>query len=208
VEGTKNETLGEGDLAQMYQPMSQVENKGRRKLEFVVRSAIPPLEQLNAVRETLRRVEPDAGLEVSTLYSSIGFAILPSEIGAVLMGAIGLLGLVLASVGLYGIMAYSIARRTQEIGIRMALGATRGAISRMVLGDAARLVFTGSAIGLVIAVFVTKPLSMFLVQGLKPGDPLGFIVVVGVLAATGLAASWGPLRRALSIDPASSLRYE
>ncbi|HEY6344233.1 MAG TPA: ABC transporter permease [Bryobacteraceae bacterium] len=208
VEGTKNETLGEGDLPQMYQPISQIENGDRRKLEFVVRSAIPPLEQLGAVRETLRRVEPNAGLEVSTLYSSIGFAILPSQVGAVLMGAIGLLGLVLASVGLYGIMAYSIARRTQEIGIRMALGAGRSAISKMVLGDAARLVLTGSAIGLAIAWFATQPLARFLVPGLKPGDPLGFVVVIAVLAATGLVASWGPLRRALSIDPASSLRYE
>jgi putative ABC transport system permease protein len=208
VEGTKNETLGEGDLAQMYQPMAQIEINDRRKLELVIRSAIPPLEQLNAVRETLRRVEPNAGLEVSTLYSSIGFAILPSQVGAVLMGAIGLLGLVLASVGLYGIMAYSVARRTKEIGIRMALGATHGAISRMVLGDAARLVFTGSAIGLAIAVFVTRPLAMFLVEGLKPSDPLGFIVVVLVLAVTGVAATWGPLRRALAINPASSLRYE
>ena len=188
--------------------MAQIENGDRRKLEFVVRSAIPPLEQLNAVRETLRRVEPGAGLEVSTLYSSIGFAILPSQIGAVLMGAIGLLGLALASVGLYGTMAYSIARRTHEIGVRMALGADHPAISRMVLGEAARLVLTGSTIGLAIALFVTRPLATFLVPGLKPGDPLTFIAVVAVLAVTGLVASWGPLRRALSIDPASALRYE
>jgi ABC-type antimicrobial peptide transport system permease subunit len=208
VEGTKNQTIGEGDLAQVYEPMAQIENDGRRKLEFVVRSAIPPLEQLNAVRETLRRVEPNAGLEVSTLYSSIGFAILPSQIGAVLMGAIGLLGLVLASVGLYGIMAYSIARRTQEIGIRMALGASRGTISTMVLSDAFRLVLTGSVVGLAGALLVTKPLAIFLVPGLKPSDPLSFAVVIAILAVTGLAASSGPLRRALSIDPASSLRYE
>jgi predicted permease len=209
VEGTKNLTIGEGDLPQVYAPMAQIQNSDeRRKLEFVVRSAIPPLEQLSAVREALRRVEPGAGLEVSTLYSSIGFAILPSQIGAVLMGAIGLLGLALASVGLYGTMAYSIARRTHEIGIRMALGADHPAISRMVLGEAARLVLTGSAIGLAIAFFVTRPLATFLVPGLKPGDPLTFISVVAVLAVTGLVATWGPLRRALSIDPASSLRYE
>jgi ABC-type antimicrobial peptide transport system permease subunit len=69
-------------------------------------------------------------------------------------------------------------------------------------------VLTGSAIGLAIALFVTRPLATFLVPGLKPGDPLTFIAVVAVLAVTGLVASWGPLRRALSIDPASSLRYE
>jgi ABC-type antimicrobial peptide transport system permease subunit len=76
------------------------------------------------------------------------------------------------------------------------------------LGDAARLVGAGSSIGLAIAVFATRPLAMFLVPGLKPGDPLGFAVVIAVLAATRLVASWGPRRPALSIDPASSLRYE
>ncbi len=125
-----------------------------------------------------------------------------------MMGSVGLLGLLLAAVGLYGTMAYAVARRTHEIGVRMAMGATRRDIARMILFDAARLVIAGSAVGLLIAIFVTRPLAMFLVPGLEPTDPMSFMIVLVVLAATGTIASWGPVRRALAIDPLRSLRYE
>jgi ABC-type antimicrobial peptide transport system permease subunit len=105
-------------------------------------------------------------------------------------------------------MVYMVARRTPEIGVRMAIGAARGDISRMVLTDAARLLAMGTAIGLFVAVFVTRPLAMFLVPGLTPSDPVTFAAVVLVLAATGLASAWGPVRRAAAIDPMRCLRYE
>jgi ABC-type antimicrobial peptide transport system permease subunit len=105
-------------------------------------------------------------------------------------------------------MVYSVARRTQEIGIRIALGATRGDISRMILLDSGKLLLIGSAIGLVIAVLVTRPLAMFLMPGLSASDPLTFVLVLAVLTLTGLIANWGPLRRALAVDSATSLRYE
>ena len=124
------------------------------------------------------------------------------------MGSAGLLGLILATIGLYGIMIHSVSRRTHEIGIRVALGATRADISRMILLDSGRLVLTGSAIGLGIAVFVTRPLAMFLVPGLGASDPLTFFLVLSVVAGTALIAIWGPLRRALAVDPIASLRYE
>ncbi len=207
VEGTKNVTIGEGDQPQFFLPLSQVAND-RPHFQFVLRSATPPAFQLDAVRQALRRVEPAAGLEVATLYSSIGLAFFPSQAGAVLMGSIGVLGLLLASIGLYGTLVYTVTRRTHEIGIRMAVGATRGNICRMILLDSGRLLVLGSAVGLAIAFFVTKPLAMFLVPGLRPADPITFVAVAAILAATGLAASWGPVRRALAIDPASCLRYE
>ncbi len=210
VEGTKNVTIGEGDLPQLFQPFSQVSqtNNDQPHFQFVLRSALPPASQLDAVRQALRRVEPDVGLEVATMYSSIGLATLPSQVGAVLMGSIGVLGLLLASIGLYGTLVYTVTRRTHEIGIRMALGATRSNVCRMILFDSARLIALGSAVGLAIAFFVTKPLAMFLVPGLAPADPTSFLAVTAMLAVTGLAASWGPARRALAIDPASCLRYE
>jgi len=207
VEGTKNVTIGEGDQPQLFLPLSQV-NNDQPHIQFVLRSAMPPLSQLDAVRQVLRRAEPAAGQEVTTLYSSIGLAIFPSQVGAVLMGSIGVLGLVLASVGLYGTLVYTVTRRTQEIGIRMALGATRANVCRMVLLDAGRLIAIGSAMGLAIAFYVTKPLAMFLVPGLKPADPVSFLAVAAILGVTGLAASWGPARRAVAIDPASCLRFE
>lgn len=207
VGGTKTMTIGEEQRPQLYEPFSQVETD-RMRVQFVARTATPPATQLSAMKRALRDVEPNAGIEVETLYSSIGMAFLPSQIGAALLGSVGLLGLLLAGVGLYGTMLYSVARRTREIGVRMAIGATRGDIMRMVLKESARLIVIGSAFGLFTAIFVTKPLAMFLVPGLRTSDPLSLMAVVVVLGATGLVASWGPVRRALRIDPMTSLRYE
>ncbi|MGH9661138.1 MAG: FtsX-like permease family protein, partial [Bryobacteraceae bacterium] len=103
---------------------------------------------------------------------------------------------------------YSVARRTREIGVRMALGASRGAISRMILADSLRLTAAGSAIGLFITLFVTRPLAMFLVPGLTPSDPVSFVAVLAVVSTTALAATWGPARRSTRVDPMASLRCE
>jgi hypothetical protein len=207
VAATKNLSIGEEEKPQLYQPLAEIDNH-RPRIQFVVRSAIPPPWQLTPVRQALRRIEPGAGIQVNTMYSSIGLAFLPSQIGAALMGGVGVLGLLLAAVGLYGVMAYSVARRTREIGIRMAVGASRAGISRIVLLESARLVLMGVAPGLLIALFVTRPLAIFLVPGLSPSDPTTFTLVVLVLAATAAVASLGPLRRAVTIDPAACLRYE
>lgn len=207
VEGTKNITLGEGDQPQLYEDLARIDND-RTRLQFVLRSATPPSAQIQAVHDALRRVDANAGLEVQTLFSSIGLAFLPSQVGAVLLGGVGLLGLVLATIGLYGVMVYSVTRRTREIGVRIAVGANRSHIARMILGDAAKLIGVGSLIGLTAALFVTKPLAFFLVPGLRPTDPVTYATVVMILAATGLVAAWGPVRRAAAVDPMSSLRYE
>jgi predicted permease len=207
VRGTKNMTIGEDARAQLYEPLAQIKND-RSGIQFVIRSATPPAAQLTAVRQALRLTEPAAGLEVETMFSAIGFAFLPSQVGAVLMGSIGLLGLLLAIIGLYGVLAYSVARRTREIGIRMAIGASPGDVSVMVLREFARLLITGIGIGLAIALFVTRPLSMFFVPGLSASDPASFAAVLAVLGLTGLLAALGPVRRALRIDPLQCLRYE
>jgi len=207
VGNTKNMTIGEDDEAQLYEDLSQVKND-RTRIQFVLRSAIPPREQLRAVHDALRHIDPNAGLEVATLYSSIGLAFLPSQVGAALLGGLGVLGLLLAAIGLYGVMVYSVGRRTREIGVRLALGADRRDIARMVLASAARLIFAGSIGGLAGTLFLVKPLAIFLVPGLRPNDPATFAAVVLLLAGTGLFAAWGPARRAARIDPMQSLRYE
>jgi ABC-type antimicrobial peptide transport system permease subunit len=124
------------------------------------------------------------------------------------MGGIGLLGLLLAAIGLYGVLAYSVTRRTREIGIRIAVGASVREISRMIVLEASRLLAVGSMAGLAIALVVTRPLAVFLVPGLSPSEPTSFVGVMVVLAGTGLVASLGPLRRAIAIDPMRCLRYE
>jgi putative ABC transport system permease protein len=205
--GTKNMTIGEDARAQLYEPLTQIKS-GRSQIQFVTRSATPPAAQLTAVRQALRQVEPAAGLEVETMFSAIGFAFLPSQVGAALMGSIGILGLLLAIIGLYGVLAYSVARRTREIGIRMAIGASPGDVSAMVLREFARLLVTGIGIGLATALLVTRPLSMFFVPGLSASDPASFAAVIAVLGLTGLLAAFGPVRRALHVDPLQCLRYE
>ncbi|MGH9720260.1 MAG: ADOP family duplicated permease [Bryobacteraceae bacterium] len=207
VKGTKNLSIGEDDQPQLYQPLAQI-NSDRTRIQFVLRSFTAPAQQLAPVREALRRIEPNAGIEVATLYSSIGLAFLPSQVGAALMGTIGVLGLLLAAIGLHGVMAYSVARRTRELGVRIAVGATSGKISRMVIGESARLLLLGSAIGVGVALLVTRPLAMFFVPGLSPADPASFSAVLIVLLGTGLAATLGPVRRAVAVDPVTSLRYE
>ena len=207
VRGTKNMTIGEDARAQLYEPLAQIEND-RPRIQFVTRSATPPAAQLTAVRQALRRAEPAAGLEVETMFSAIGFAFLPSQVGAVLMGSIGALALLLAIVGLYGVLAYSVARRTREIGIRIAIGASAGDVMGMMVREFARLLVTGIGIGLVLALFVTRPLSMFFVPGLSASDPATYAAVIAVLGVTGMLAAVGPVRRALGVDPLECLRYE
>lgn len=207
VGGTKNITIGEEPRAQLYQALDEVPND-RTRVQFVMRSSIPPASQIAAVRAALRRIEPRAAAEVSTLYASIGLAFLPSQVGAALLGSIGLLALLLAAVGLSGVCAYSVTQRTREIGLRMAIGATRAQISRLIVVDALKPIVYGSAAGVLIALFVTKPLAMFFVHGLSPADPVSYLAVLATLAAVGLLATLGPLRRALRVDPVSSLRYE
>jgi ABC-type antimicrobial peptide transport system permease subunit len=101
-----------------------------------------------------------------------------------------------------------VARRNREIGIRLAIGASVGHVSKIVLGEFVRLLAAGIAIGLAVALFVTRPLAIFFVPGLKASDPPSFAVVIAVLAGTGVLAAIGPLRRALRVDPLRCLRYE
>jgi ABC-type antimicrobial peptide transport system permease subunit len=122
-------------------------------------------------------------------------------------GFFGGLALLLAAVGLYGVVAYGMARRSREIGIRIALGARRGKVLRMMLGDALVLVVAGLAIGIPAALFAARTVSKVLF-GVKPADPLTFVATAIALLAVGLAAALVPARRAASIQPVQVLRQD
>ena len=207
VAGTKNMTAGEDPAPQVFESLWQ-EGLPRTSIQFVIRTSLPAATQLRALRDAVRSVEPTAGLDVATMASSIGIAFLPSQVGALLMGATGTLGLLLAAIGLYGVLAFNVARRTREIGIRMAIGASRSTVSRLILNDALLMVGIGLLAGLALALLVTRPLAMFLVSGLRTWDPLSFTAAAVFLALAAFAATLVPLRRALAVDPARCLRYE
>jgi ABC-type antimicrobial peptide transport system permease subunit len=139
---------------------------------------------------------------------AMGLALLPSRVGAGLLGIMGALGLALTAIGLYGLMAYSVARRVREIGLRIALGAEPGRIRQLVFGEGAWLMAVGLGIGLAASYFLTRPLAQFLVEGLSPSDPLTYALVTILLILAGWLACAVPAHRALRIHPMEALRYE
>jgi ABC-type antimicrobial peptide transport system permease subunit len=140
------------------------------------------------------------------MNQAMGFALLPSRAGGGLLGVIGALGLTLASIGLYGVLAYSVSRRFREIGLRVALGAQRSDVLRLVLGEGAWILGVGVTIGILVSLR-PEPLAMFLVAGLSPSDPLTYLFVGAVMLTVGCAASLRPALRALKADPAVTLRW-
>jgi predicted permease len=175
---------------------------------ILVRSQLPERALLAAVYGELSRLGPSAAVWApETLGRNIDDSIFRERLLATLAGFFGGLALLLAAVGLYGVVAYGTARRAGEIGVRIALGAPNGQVLWMVLRDALTLVSLGLAIGLPAALAAARAVSSLLFD-IQPEDPLTFVTTAGVLAAIGLAAAWMPARRAAGMDPMQALRHE
>jgi predicted permease len=209
AKNSKYWTLGESNVMALYTPyMQQLPAGFHVNLHFLIRAAGPPAPLRRSVDETLAKLDSSAAIETKPMRDALLFAFLPSRAGAALLGGIGVLGLLLATVGLYGVLVYTVARRIREIGIRVALGATPPTILKMIFRDSFALVATGMIIGLAVAAIATRPLSTFLVPDLSATDPTAFISVIAVLLTAALAATIGPALRALRVDPMIALRYE
>jgi ABC-type antimicrobial peptide transport system permease subunit len=124
-----------------------------------------------------------------------------------LLGLFAFVGVLLAAIGIYGVISFMVTQRTQEIGVRMALGATRADVLKLITGSGARLVAIGAAAGLLASLLIAR-LMASLLFGIGPADPLTFMAVVLFLAAVALVATWIPARSAAQVDPLVALRYE
>jgi len=177
-------------------------------VSLVLRTTGDPLGVVPAVRREIAAVDPDLPLfNIKAMDKVISESILGIAYVAVMMGVLGIIALVLASVGVYGVMSYAVTERTNEIGIRMAMGATANDIRRLVLGKGTLLTMIGMGIGLPIAFALATALSSLLF-GVRAADPVAFIGLPVILAGVATFASYLPARRALRVDPIVALRYE
>jgi len=176
-----------------------------RNLYFFVRTTNDPASLASSITGLLRSMEPEAPLEVTTLETIVGDTIARPRAISVLVGVFAFVALGLAAVGVYGVMAYSVRERTQEIGVRMALGASAASVFRLVIGQALRLVAMGLVAGLIAASLLTQLLKGLLFQ-VEPLDPWTFALTAIVLLTVATIASFVPARRGMRMAPLDALR--
>jgi predicted permease len=192
--------------AQMYLPATA--RFGPEGSYLVVRSKLPPAALATSVMGTLREINPgQPATEFKPIQGLVDHATSPRRFFVLLVGTFACLGLLLASLGIYGVISYSVSRQTQEIGIRMALGAQRFDVLNLVVGQGMRLVLIGTFIGLLGSFALTRVLTSVLFK-VEPTDPLTFITVTFSLCIVALLACSIPARRATKVDPMEALRCE
>jgi len=177
-------------------------------MTVVARTESDPLSMANTLRRAVQSVDPDMPVfDVASMEQLAYKSVASPRLNALLMACFSALALALAVVGIYGVMSYSVAQRTHEIGIRIALGAGHGDVLRMVMGQGMRLTVIGLAIGVAVALALTRLMASVL-YGVQPNDPTTFAVMALVLAAVASLASYLPARRATKVDPMVALRYQ
>jgi putative ABC transport system permease protein len=180
---------------------------GQDSWTVLIRSAAPPGTIASAARGIFHDADPNVPVQFSTFADALGGWLADRRFLLLLVGIFAATAQALAAVGLYGIVSYSVTRRTQEIGIRAALGAQRMDVLRLIVGEGARLAAIGIAIGLVLSFALARLISSLLF-GVTAADPLTFAAVAAVLSGVALLASYVPGRRAMRVDPMVALRYE
>jgi predicted permease len=176
-------------------------------MQVVIRSALPSGTITPAVTRVLADIDPRIGVAYGVLSTAIRDTVGRERLLATLSGGFGVLAAILTLAGLYGLIAYTVTRRTNEIGIRMALGAGRGAIARLILRETSVLLAIGAALGVVLALAGGRAASTLLF-GVRPYDPLALLLSLAALAAIAFIASYAPARRAMKIEPVTALRAD
>lgn len=196
-----------------YMPFAQLPDAifkgfGGINLGVVVRTRVDPASMIPAVKLALHSIDNGVAInDVHTMGALLRLSIAAQRLTALLLGLFAALALILASVGIYGVISYSVARRTHEIGIRMALGAEKRHVLLWVIGQGMTLALAGLAGGIIVALFVTRLLAGLL-SGVGATDPLTFAVVAVLLLSVAFLACYIPARRAANVDPMVALRYE
>jgi putative ABC transport system permease protein len=215
-QNTPSEIIGVvGDVRQMgldtpaeptvYWPHPELVMSG---MTILVRTVNDPLTLVSAVRNELQQMDPEQPMAaIATMDQLLAGSLSRSRFTMLVLAVFAALALVLACVGIYGVIAYSVTQRTQEFGIRIALGASRRDVLGLVLGQGTRLTLLGIGLGIISALIVTR-LMATLLYGISASDPVTFTAVALLLAAVALAACYIPARRATRVDPIVALRYE
>ncbi len=202
---TAYRNVGEESRPVIYRPFAQEYSP---TMSLIARASGDPKALFSQVRREVQALDPNIPTrDLKTLSDHVTFSFWPSRMIATLMGVFGLLGLALASVGIYGVMSYSVARRTREIGVRMSLGAQRADVLKLILKQGMVLTLIGASIGLLLALAVTRLLRSALF-GLSATDPITFAIVSLILIGVALVACYLPARRATKVDPMIALRCE
>jgi predicted permease len=202
---SRDSTRNEGVLPDLYLPVYQ---KFESELNLIVRSAGRPAGLIEPIKREVESLGKRLPIyDFKMLEEMANLQLLPVQVAAAVSGFFGLLGLIVATVGIYGITAYSFSQRTREIGIRMALGARERDIIKLIIKQGLVLSLVGIAVGVVLALIVTPFISLLL-YGISPADPLTYGLIALFLTLVATVASYIPARRASSINPMDALRYE
>lgn len=201
----KYESLGEDQKIAFYRPMTRDYTTWTT---LIARTNGDPQAIVSAIRNEFRNLDPTLPVTgVKTLKEHMNVPLFPARVAATVLGSFGVLALILAAIGIYGVMSYAVSQRTREIGIRMALGALKGSVLKMIVGQGLKLVAIGLVIGVSAAFGLTRFLAIVL-YGVSATDAITFIGVPILLAIVALLACFIPAQRAAKVDPIKALRYE
>ncbi|MGD0221870.1 MAG: ABC transporter permease [Terriglobia bacterium] len=203
------ESLADPRFPQVFSPHAQgVEGGVAGNMELAVRTSSDPLSMAASLREQVHQLDKDQSVaDMRTLDQVVSASLAQRRLNTLLLTGFAALALLLAAIGVYGVISYAVEQRTREIGIRMALGATRGKVFRLVVGEGMLLALIGLGVGLVAA-FGLARLMTSLLYGVAPSDPVTFLAVSILLSGVAFVASYIPARRATKVDPMVALRYE
>ena len=208
VKDVRQNDFVEQPKMQMYFSPEQINNFIFAPNALVVRTSVAPLSLAATVRNTVWTIDKDQPVsDIRSMEEIVSEAVARQRFSMLLLGIFASLALVLAAVGIYGVMSYSVAQRTHEIGIRMALGAQKSDVLKLTVGQGLKLVSIGVAIGLLAALILTRVMSSLLF-GISATDPATFVTISMVLVSVALLASYIPARRAMIVDPMFALRYQ